>query len=224
MREAINENPRVQLALFAVAGLILVLFVVKPFGGAEEPAPPAATGEVAIPEEGVASPPTGTPAPATPAPGGGATAPPTSTPAVEPDASAPVAPPSGAGLKLVASPGFPAAVVKALRDGDLVVLFVYDPAGFPDEELRRYTERLRGDPRLRLIEVKEKDVAKYSRILGTGGLEVDRAPALVTVAPPESRGAEPIATVTYGFRRPKSVRQAVDDALFEGKSVTSFPR
>ncbi len=222
MREAINENPRVQLAIFGTTGLILLLFLLKPFGGGgEEPAaeatPPADAPASAALSGEAAPAPTAPPAPdpASPAP---ATSP------SEPDATAPAAPPTGAGGKLAASEGFPVAVVDTLNADKLVVLFIYDPQGLTDEELKQYTERLRGDDRLKLIEVKEKDVADYSRIIGVGGLGVDRTPALVTVAPPESAGAEPVAAVSYGFRRSKSVRQAVVDALYDGRIVTSYPR
>lgn len=224
MREALNENPMVQLAIFGIAGLILALFVLKPFGGGEEEpvaaaTPPAADGAAEQPAElapapGAATSPTPAPA-ATPDP---------SAASAEPEASVPVEPPTDTDGDLAATDGFPREVVDTLNTNKLVVLFVYDPKGLTDDELKGYTERLRGDPKLKLIEVKEGDVAEYSRIIGVGGLGVDRTPALVTVAPPKSDGEEPIATVTYGFRRPKSVRQAVDDALFKGKLVTSFPR
>lgn len=123
---------------------------------------------------------------------------------------------------LVPGVGFPPSVVKALNADKLAVLFIYDPDGLSDEELKGYTKRLEDDRRLKLILVEESEVAAYSRVIG--GADVDRSPALLIVSPPVADGGIPEASVSYGFRRPKSVRQAVDDALFDGPNVPPYPR
>jgi hypothetical protein len=54
-------------------------------------------------------------------------------------------------------------------------------------------------------------------------VQLDRVPALVVVRPRRLSDGVPEATVSYGFRGPESVQQAVEDALFDGKSVTYDP-
>ena len=65
------------------------------------------------------------------------------------------------------------------------------------------------------------DISKYARI--TQGVSVSRTPALVVVRPRKLTGSVPVATVSYGFRGPRSINQAVDDAVYEGKQVPSYP-
>ncbi len=69
--------------------------------------------------------------------------------------------------------------------------------------------------------VDSPDIGDYSRI--TSGVAVDRVPALVVIRPRKLTDGAPTATVSYGFRGPRSVDQAVDDSLYQGKPVPSYP-
>lgn len=219
MRQALNENPRVQLAVLGAVGLIFALLL---FGGviggssedvpdaAVAPTDPAAPGAPADP----AAPAAGAAAPTEP----GAAA---ETPSGAAPAPSAVAPPAGSVGALEAGEGLPRPVVSTLEGGDAAVLYVYDPQALADSQLRAFVERLRTRDDLELFPVQEREVAEYSRI--TEGVSLDRTPALIVVAPPEG-GATPEATISYGFRRSRSLEQAVDDALYDGRRVTPYPR
>ena len=43
------------------------------------------------------------------------------------------------------------------------------------------------------------------------------------IRPRKLTGSVPTATVSYGFRGAASVNQAVDDALYKGKQIPSYP-
>jgi hypothetical protein len=53
--------------------------------------------------------------------------------------------------------------------------------------------------------------SRYARI--TQGVNVDRVPALIVLQPRKLTKGVPVATVSYWFRGPESVAQAIDDAL-----------
>jgi len=57
-------------------------------------------------------------------------------------------------------------------------------------------------------------IARYSRI--TQGVNVDRVPALIVLRPRHLTDGTPEAILSYGFRGPESVEQAVRDALYKG--------
>ena len=59
-------------------------------------------------------------------------------------------------------------------------------------------------------------IARYSRI--TQGVNVDRVPALIVLRPRHLTQGTPTATLSYGFRGPESVDQAIRDALYKGPS------
>ncbi len=225
MRKALNENPRVQMAVFAAVGVLVVFFLFttvmkkSPAVPATDPAAvpaatdPAATGAAATPADPAA-------APAATDPATGA---PTTTPAVP---ETPVAPGTSAGGTgtadgLLPSKGLPKDVLVAYAKNQAIALLVIDPKGLSDSKLRTFTEPLRGRKDVTLFVVESKDVGKYYRI--TSGVSVDRVPALVVIRPRKLNKGEPTATVSYGFRGPKSVDQAVDDALYDGKDVPSYP-
>jgi hypothetical protein len=221
MRKAINENPVVQIVLIGVLAVFVAFLLftrVMSRGGAEEAAPttaaPATDASVAggtAPAPAAATDPATTAAPTAPAPG--STAP--STGAAPPASDA--APDSG----FEAGPGLPRPVVSAYEDGKAVVLLIAKQKGIDDRAVRGSVERLRGRSEVALFVVPAKDVARYARI--TEGVQLDRVPAIVVVRPKRLSEGMPEATVSYGFRGPDSVDQAVEDALFDGKTVTYDP-
>jgi hypothetical protein len=217
VRKALNENPAVQMIVLGVVGLIMVVMLFmtvlkKDPAPATEPAAPAATATAPATDTGAVPPATD---PAT-----GATAPAT------PPTTEPVTPPAGGGGKggsngLLPSKGLPKDVLVAYAKDKAIALLVVDPKGLADREVKGYTEALKSRNDVAVFVVKSKNVADYSRI--TSGVAVNRVPALVVVRPRKLTKAEPTASVSYGFRGPRSVDQAVDDALYTGKTLPSYP-
>lgn len=235
MRRAANEKPVVQMVLI---GILVVLFAVVLYtrilssdSGAE---PTSAT------ESSTAAPPA-TGAPAAPAPAEGT---------VAPDATAPSAPvaPSGPDQAtvppsaLVPGPGLPEAVVKAYADGKAIVLLIvracgsgpvgaggssgpcvgrWREAGTDDKSVKAAVKLLRSSPDLAVFVTGAKNIARYSRI--TNGVAVSRVPALIVIRPKRVSGDVPEASVSYGFRGPESVLQAVNDAIYDGHDVPYYP-
>jgi hypothetical protein len=230
VRDALNNNPVVQavalgLLTIAVAFLLFTRVVNRDSGAEPVPAEPAASstapagGEVAPGGEASAA---GTPAPT--APDNSASAPagdPTVTPPTDPGSGAADAAAAG---EFVAGPGLPADVVKAYADGDVVVLLVMHEKGIDDRELERTVDRLRSRGDTSVFVVPAPKIAEYSRI--TRGVDVDRTPALVVLQPRRlSEGGTPTASVSYGFRGPASVEQAVEDSLYKGrKDLPYYPQ
>ncbi len=179
MRQALNSNPRVQLAVFGIGAVVLVLMLMSSLGGrggsgasTTTPSTAAATtpttATTATPDAAATTP--ATPAPAAPA-----------VPAVPPTQAA--APPADAGASsgLLPSAGLPKDVLVAYAKNEAIALLVIDPKSFPDKQVRKYTEALRGDKGTQVFIVKAKDIADYARI--TQGVAVDRTPALVVIRP-----------------------------------------
>ena len=102
-----------------------------------------------------------------------------------------------------------------------IALLVVDPKGLSDRQLEQFTDTLRSRNDVEVFVVNVKDIAKYARV--TAGVSVSRTPALVVVRPRKLTDSVPTAAVSYGFRGPRSVNQAVDDALYDGKQVPSYP-
>ena len=210
MRKALNENPIAQVAVLGllaiVVGFLLLTRVMKSDSGAE-PAP-TTTADATAPAA-----PAGTEtAPATPP------TTPSETPSTPSDAT-----PSAAAGEFVAGPGLPKPVVGAYDRGDTVALFVYRRGGLDDSALAGSIQRLRGVGGVAVFTTRALHVARYSRIVG--GVDLDRAPALVVVSPRSlSGGGLPSATVSYGFRDFESVAQAVHDAGYDGKDLPYYPK
>ena len=201
MRKALNDNPLVQAAaigvLAIVVGFLLLTRVMSQSSGST-PAPSTSTTaeSTAIGVE------PSTPAPAAPSD--------TVAPAAEP--AAPVA---ETGFE--AGPGLPSSVVDAYEAGKTVVLLVVRTKGIDDRALAVTTLALATRPEVKLIVLPAKQIARYSRI--ASGVDVNRVPALVVITPKKlAAGGLPTASVSYGFRGPQSVVQAVKDAEYKGKT------
>jgi hypothetical protein len=223
VRKSLNDNPTVQIAVLAVLAVgvafLLMTRVMKSNDSGSTASDPAATTSSAT------------------APTGGSVAPSTdgtaSTATTEPSSTAPVSPGSSTAgdaaaasslpSKLVAGPGLPAPVADAYADGKAIVLFVFRNHGIDDAAVRASVEQLRGRSDLAVFVTHAGHIARYARI--TEGVDVNRVPALIVVRPHRlSRGA-PTATVSYGFRGPDSVQQAVRDALYKGpRNLPYYPK
>lgn len=219
MRKALNENPMVQLGVLGVVAVVFAFILFTSVLKKDDPAAPAAT-----PIDPAAA----APAAATPSPSDSAaptavtpTDPATPTPA-DPSATTPPAVGAGAATDAVLpSKGLPKDLLVAFAKNKTIALLVIDPKGLSDKQMKAYTKKLvsRNDVAVFIVDV--KDIAKYSRI--TAGVAVSRVPALVVIRPRKLTNSVPTASVSYGYRGPRSVDQAIDDALYKGKQVPAFP-
>ena len=200
MRKAINENPIVQMAL--LGGLVLIvgfLLLTRVMGGHKASTAPTST-----------TPTTSAPAGASTTTPSTATAPTTGT-ATAPTGSATAVP----GGKLVAGPGLPKAVASAYAHNKAVVILITRRHGIDDSAVKASVELLRANGSLAVFVANAGKISRFSRI--TEGVDVNRVPALVVVRPKRlTGGGPPTASVSYGFRGPDSVAQAVRDSLYKG--------
>ena len=236
MRDAINNNPRVQMIVIGVM-LVLGVFLLfttvlkkdapPPDGGLTPAEKAAEKAGIALPTDSASA--TGTTV--TPTPAG--TTPPADTSAAttDPAAAAPTAPvtpttpapdaSAAAADGLLPTQGLPKDVLIAYAKDKAIALLVIDPKATTDKQIRDYTEALTADDKVEVFEVKAKDIAEYSRI--TSGVSVSRTPALVVIRPRKLTDNVPTATVSYGFRNKKSVELALKDALYDGETLPSYP-
>lgn len=214
MRKALNENPVVQIAVLGLVGVAFAILLFTTFLSGGNSTAPAPAG-LAPDGSGVVQP--TSPEPVTPVASSAAPIP--AVPSI-PDAPQPA---NGAQDKggLAATKGLPKGVVAAYEADKAIALLVIDPKAEISTKLESYTRRLGRRNGVAVFVVKTRRIAEYSRI--TVGVAVSQAPALVVVRPRKLTGGVPTATVTYGFRSPQSVAQAVDDALYKGKPVPSYP-
>ncbi len=205
MREKINNNPMVQVAIISVLLLATGFFVLSSMGGggseeaasesSESPAPAVAT----TGEEGATLSVT------------------TTTEAAE---GATVTAPEPGALAAVVGPP-PPPVTTAFRSGDTVVLLFVKDGGIDDRLVTRSVDRLKNLSHVATFVVPAHEIARYTTI--SQGVEVNRTPALVVVRPKHVTGAVPSASVQYGFQSPASVEQAVIDAGYKGPTVDYHP-
>jgi hypothetical protein len=201
MREQINSNPVVQAAVIGVLLLGAVFFLMSSMGGGEES---AESGTAATEGQETAAVPGAVPPTAEGVEGVSAPA-----PTVSPEALAASAPP-------------PPKVVTAAFEADriVVLLFIRNP-GIDDRLVKDALGALTPFPDVATFVVPAKRIARYSAI--TGGVEVNRVPALVVLRPKSLTGSTPTASVQYGFQSPESVAQAVIDAGYKGRTLDYHP-
>lgn len=211
MRQALNENPMVQMAVLVLCGVVLA-FIVFTSVLKKDDSSVAATSTTADPAAATAA---VDPAAATATPDPAAVAP-AATPPAE---TGTVAPPAGSG-EIEAGDGLPKDVLAAYEGGKAIALVVIDPKSEDSFKWVRATKDLNEDD-VKVFVVEVDDIAKYSRI--TQGVSVSRTPALIVVTPRKLSGGVPMATVTYGFRSPQSAKQAINDAFYEGGNVPAYP-
>jgi hypothetical protein len=211
VRKAINENPVVQVVMLGALGIIVAfLFMTRVMGGDDSSGGSEATTAT-------------TPSPTT----AGAAPVPAATPAVS-AAPAPTVPATattpGAAPAVGFEPGagLPKSVVQAYDSGDVVAVLVVNRKAAEDRRLESEVNGLRGRGDTSVFVVEAKDVARYSRI--AEGVNLDRVPALVVIEPKRQvEGDLPGATISYGFRGPESVGQAIDDSLYDGRELPYHP-
>jgi hypothetical protein len=196
MREQLNSNPLLQVAVIAVlliGGAVFLLGGMGGGGGGEEsgdslsssastgegPAPSPVEG-AAVPVEGAATPPTN-----------------------------------------LATRPLPHSVVAAWKsDQTVVLLFVHD-GGIDDRLVRQASAQLDGMSGVADFVVPADKIADYASI--TEGVGVDRVPALVVLRPKRLDESVLTASVSYGFQDGQSVEQAVIDAGYQGPTLEYHP-
>jgi hypothetical protein len=213
MRKALNENPMVQAAVLGVCAIVFAVILFTSVLKKEEEVPATTPNPAAETSEPAAAGGATTAAP-------DATAPSTPTsPATETEV---VTPPGGTPSDgLLPSKGLPEDVLVAFAKNQTIALLVVDPKGIADKQVEGFTETLNARDDVEVFVVDVRDIAKYARI--TQGVSVSRTPALVVIRPRKLTGSIPVATVSYGFRGPRSINQAIDDAVYKGKQVPSYP-
>jgi hypothetical protein len=203
VREKLNNDPKMQVALIAVLVVVALLFFLKSSGGGEEG---ESGGAVATVNGETAT--GGTPGEAVDAAIAGL-----ETGAVEAGASA--APTS------IPAPPPPAVFSSAYDSGQTVVLLIVHNGGIDDRLTEKAADAVEGMAGTTLIRVPLQQLPRYAAV--TVGLEVNRVPALVVVRPRGLSHGVPQATVDYGFQTRQSVVQAVRDASYKGPEATYHP-
>jgi hypothetical protein len=210
MREKLNENPLLQVAVVGVLLIGTGFFVLSSMGGGgRKPKPETTQATVGIAGTGA----TGSAMGATPGE------------AVEgaidaaTQSAVPASIPPGALAKSAPPP--PRAVTAAFAaDKTLVLLFVRN-GGIDDRIVTRTVDRLGSLQKVATFVVPADRIARYAAI--TEGVDVDRVPALVVVRPKRLGHRTATASVHYGFQSPQSVVQAVVDAGYKGPTVDYHP-
>jgi len=112
-------------------------------------------------------------------------------------------------------------VLDAWRANKTIVLLFVRDGGIDDRQVKNATEQLSAFPDAAVFVVPAARIARYAAI--AEGVGVERVPALVAVTPKHLNKTVPTASVSYGFQSPASVRQAVIDAGYKGKTLDYHP-
>ena len=226
MRKALNDNTLVQVAVLGVLALVVGFLLITRVAHKSSTSTSttstttasAVPGAVTTPTDSsaTATAPTATDSSATATTPESTVTTPSSSTAPASVATAPAAAAAAAPGKFVIGPGLPAPVVKAYAQGKVVVLLVVRRGGIDDDAVKASVEHMRHAPDVALFVTNAGHVSRYSRI--ASGVDLDRVPALIVLRPRKLSRGSPQATVSYGFRGPDSIAQAVHNALYKGPS------
>lgn len=194
MREQLNDNPMVQLAVVAVLLIGAGFFVMSSMGGGgEEEGSGAADATMSVVGSDATEPAVeGTPASVPP-------------------------------LPTAEAPPLPREVTDAFAANRTVVLLFVRNGGIDDRLVRDSVDHLRATlPEVSAFVVPAGQISDYAAI--AQGVAVDRVPALVVVRPKNlGKSGIPVASVSYGFQSPQSVVQAAIDAGYKGPTIDYHP-
>jgi hypothetical protein len=201
MREKLNSNPLVQMAVIAVLLVGVGIFLLGSMGGGEEEAT-----ESSAPSSSEVAP----------------------SPAVEgaaPEAAAPAGLSSALAMVNQATAGTARPLPRPLMDAwrankTVVLLFVHD-GGIDDALVKAASDRLIALPSAATFVVPASEISRYAAV--TEGVGLDRVPALVVIRPKKLDQTVPTASVSYGFQSGASVAQAVIDAGYKGPTLDYHP-
>jgi hypothetical protein len=221
MRKAINDNPMVQIGVIGLLVVVVGFFLLTQMGKGSSTSSTSST-EASVAPDASATP-SDSSATATTPPASTATTPSVSAPSTTPAAPAGSAAAPAATGEFVAGPGLPRPVVQAYNADKVVVLLVVRRGGIDDDAVKASVERMSGLPDTAVFMTNAGHVSRYSRI--ASGVDLDRVPALIVLRPQKLTHGTPTATVSYGFRGPASVAQAIADALYNGPTnVPYYPK
>ncbi len=215
MREQLNSNPLVQLAVVGVLLVGVAIFVMSSGGGGEEEESAGAS-EATVSVAGTSA--SGTATGATPGE------------AVEGAVEAATEQVAGGSLSSALSavdqaasvaPPLPRPVLAAWKANETLVLLFIRAGGIDDRLVKTATDGLAGFDNAAVFVVPAAQISRYAAI--TEGVGVDQVPALVVVTPKHLKKTVPTASVSYGFQSPQSVAQAVIDAGYKGPTVDYHP-
>ena len=193
MRDKLNDNPLMQLAVIGVLLVLAGVFVMSSKGGGEEEAESSASATGASVESTATEAPVGLSA-----------------------ALAMVSQASAAHARPLPSP-----VVSAWKaDKTVVLLFVHD-GGIDDRLVKDATGRLQNLHGVATFVIPAGQISRYAAV--TEGVGVNRVPALVVIRPKRVHQTVPSASVSYGFQSGESVVQAVVDAGYQGPTFPYHP-
>jgi hypothetical protein len=198
VRKALNDNPIAQVAVLGLLAVVVGFFLITRMSGKSSSSSSDTSATAASVAPGTATTPTDTTA---------------TTPSTTAPSTGVVAEAAAAG-KFVAGPGLPAPLVQAYAANKVVVLLVVRRKGIDDEAVKASVMHLGNVPDIALFMTNAGHISRYSRI--AAGVNVDRVPALIVLRPRKLTKGTPVATVSYGFRGPESVAQAIEDALYKG--------
>jgi len=221
MRKAINDNPMVQIGVIGLLVVVVGFFLLTQMGKGSSTSSTSST-EASVAPDASATP-SDSSATATTPPASTATTPSVSAPSTTPATPAGSAAAPAATGEFVAGPGLPRPVVQAYNADKVVVLLVVRRGGIDDDAVKASVERMSGLPDTAVFMTNAGHVSRYSRI--ASGVDLDRVPALIVMRPQKLTHGTPTATVSYGFRGPASVAQAIADALYNGPTnVPYYPK
>ena len=221
MRKAINDNPMVQIGVIGLLVVVVGFFLLTQMGKGSSTSSTSSTEASVAPDASTT--PSDSSATATTPPASTVTTPSVSAPSTTPAAPAGSAAAPAAAGEFVAGPGLPRPVVQAYNADKVVVLLVVRRGGIDDDAVKASVERMSGLPDTAVFMTNAGHVSRYSRI--ASGVDLDRVPALIVLRPQKLTHGTPTATVSYGFRGPASVAQAIADALYNGPTnVPYYPK
>jgi len=115
----------------------------------------------------------------------------------------------------------PEEVIDSWKSGATVALLFVRNGGVDDRLVRETTESLSRFAGVVSFVVPADDLARYSAI--TGGVGVERVPALLVLTPKDVAKGTPTASVRYGFQSQQAVAQAIVDARYKGPTLDYHP-
>ena len=202
MREKLNDNPMVQIAVIGVLLVAAGVFLMSTMGGGGE----EGGAETAV-IEGSTTP-------------GASPSEPLEEGSVE-SLEAEATPTASASLAALPPIEPPAQIVDSWSSGSTVVLLFVRDGGIDDRLVQNASGVLSGLPDVAQYIVPAKQIARYTAV--TGGVGVERVPALVVLTPKRAAQGAPTGSVLYGFQTAASVRQAIIDAGYEGPTLDYHP-
>lgn len=207
MREQLNSNPILQLALIGVLLLGGGFFVMSTMGGGESEESSGGSAVTATVNGATATGAT---------PGAAVEG---AVEGLEAGAATATVPPTGAVADAPAR--LPRPVLNAWKANQTVVLLFVRDGGIDDRLVTQTTNGLSGLPRVTTFVVPAGKIARYTAV--SEGVGVERVPALVVISPRHLDQQVPTASVHYGFQSAASVNQAIVDAGYEGPTVDYHP-